>query len=192
MKIKNIDTTNISDNDIFSLLKIILNEGLTLMGYSNFQTWQSYQPTRQGLPDDPSTIIFVQKIPGDHAYGMPSKKDTWDEDEEKMFHTETQKYQSTFQISGLQIQDPEDISFTASDLVNSAKLLLYSDRTIYSLYENGLGILKPSDVQNIPFIDDKDRNEFNPVFTFDLTYNRTFKYEIPVISGIQQQGVYGF
>jgi len=191
MKIKNIDASNISDNDIFSLLKIILNEGLSLMGYSNFQTWQSYQPTRQGLPDDPSTIIFVQKIPGDHPYGMPEKSDKWDPDQQKMFHSEKQKYQSTFQISGLQIQDPSEILFTASDLVNSAKMLMYSDRTIYKLYDNGISILKPGDVQNIPFLDDKDRNEFNALFTFDLTYNRTLKYEIPIISGIQQ-GVYGF
>jgi len=91
-----------------------------------------------------------------------------------MIHTEEQQYETLFQVNALVIQSPSTPNqFTASDLVNDVCFVMQSDSTREILYNNGISILRVTDVTNGYFTDDKDNFEASPSFDFTLSYVRS-------------------
>ncbi len=167
------------DNDLIRVFLPIINAGLVADGYSEVVVKQANQPTLQGVNTKPTIYFF--KV-WDHRYGFLKRADVWDEDQELMIHTETQKYETKFQLSALVIQKPlTPYSYTAADLVNEAAYILQSDNTRQLLLNAGIGIYRIQDIQNPYFKDDKDLFEASPFLEFTLIHDQIKILTTPVI-----------
>lgn len=168
-----------NDNDLIKAIISIVKAGLIGLGYSDIIVKQSYQPTSQGAETGKTAYLFKLF---DRRFGHVGRKDVWDQDTEKMIHTESQWYETTFQISTLVIQNPYNTnSLTSSDLANIICSILQSDFALNSFREQNIGVLRVTEVRNPYFVDDKDRNEASPSFDFILTHERVVTSENPVI-----------
>jgi len=171
------------DNELIQIFRPLIIAGLTARGFNGVSVVQAYQPTQQGINTGPTVYFF--KV-GDHRYGYLHRKDEWDPDEEKIIHTETQLYETTFQISALVTSNPSNINtYTASDLVNTVSAILQSDATLDALQDAGAPILRITDIRNPYFTDDRDRFEENPSFDFILIHEQVSITETPVIESIE-------
>ena len=141
---------------------------------------QMFQPTMQGVNTGPT--IYFYKV-GDHRYGFLGRHDKWDVPTSTMYHTENQLYETTFQISAWVINDPNlPNSYTASDLVTGAAMVMQSDYMANILNTAGVGILRITEQRNLQFIDDRGYYEQSPSFDFTLTYTQSIVTTTPVIA----------
>lgn len=172
-----------TDNGLIRIFRPIIVNGLTAYGYPGVQVVQSNQPTQQGINTVPTIYFF--KV-SDRRYGWLRTVDEWDTENEVMVHTETQQYETTFQVNALVLQKPTTpYSYTASDLVNEVAAILQSDSTVKTLNDNNIGILRIQDVLNPYFTDDRDNFEASPSFDFTLKYERTRVTTSPVIESYE-------
>lgn len=147
---------------------------------------QAAQPNMQGTPTGP--VIFMTKLP-DYRYGSRGIVDEWIPDTigggvEQ--HTETQQYESTFQLNALSTQDPDDLAQpTAADLLNYAAYIMQSMATIATLNAQDIGIERITQVRNVPFKDDRDQFEYSPSFDFVLTHKQIVTTEIDVLQSTE-------
>jgi hypothetical protein len=158
---------------------------------------QAYQPTMQGVNTAPA--LYIHKI-GDRRVGSPRRNSKWvttysqlatesgigiaadGTQQSSMVHTETQRYETTFQLSALATQDPSTpMQLTASDLVNFAAAVVQSDAFIEAIEAQGVGVLKIFDIRNPYFTDDRGQFEASPSFDFVLCHNQTLISQVPVL-----------
>lgn len=171
------------DNDLIRLFRPIIIDGLTSLGYTEVPVLQANQPTQQGVVSSPA-VYFYKVV--DKRYGFLGREDKWDEDLSQMGHTESQWYETTFQISAyVQIDVNSLTQYTASDLVNSVAAIMQSDRTRAILMQEDVGILRVMEVRNPYFIDDKDQFEASPSFDFVLTHQQILKTVTPVVETVE-------
>jgi hypothetical protein len=161
----------------------IIIDGLSDAGYSNASVLQAYQPTQQGVRTNP--VVYFSKI-SDYRYGFPRRETKWDEEQSLMVHTETQVFETTFQINTLLTSKPtQDLAPTASDLAITVSNILQSDKTLAQLQAQGIGILRITDIRNPYFVDDRDTYEASPSFDFTLTHIQTLVTTEPVVSSVE-------
>lgn len=171
------------DNELIALVISTITAQELAAGIPGTPIAQAFQPTQQG----PNTVrtAYLHKV-GDHRRGTPDRHQEWDEDAEKIVRTTTQVYETTFQISALSTQIPNQTTqMTASDLLNLIAYILQSEDTIIALQNAGVGILNVSDIRNTPFIDDHARNEYQPSFDFTLTHKQVVTTEAPVLQSTE-------
>lgn len=169
-----------TDNQFIQLFLPIIQAGLIADGFIDVITKQSNQPTQQGINSSPTVYFF--KI-FNKRYGFLGRYAQWEEKSSQMVHTESQYYETTFQVSALVRQFPiTPNQYTASDLVNEVASIIQSDNTINILNNSGVGILRVTDISNPYFIDDKDQFEASPSFDFVLTSQSFRTNVIPVIT----------
>lgn len=153
---------------------------------SGLEVKQANQPTQQGTPTGP--VIFMTKLP-DYRYGSRGMQDEWIPDTMGggvQRHTETQQYESTFQLNCLVTQNPANLSQpTAMDVLNYAAYIMQSDATIRTLQAQGFGIERVSQIRQTPFQDDRDRYEYSPSFDFVLTHKQIVTSEIDVLQSTE-------
>jgi hypothetical protein len=167
------------DNALIRLIRETIIAQEAIAGIPGTPIAQAFQPTQQGVKKVPTAYIY--KV-GDRRRGYPERTEFWDEDEEEMIHTESQWYETTFQISALSIQDPADTDqLTASDIVNQIAYIMQSETTVDALQAQGVGVLKVNDVDNPYFTDDKDRNEAAPSFDVVVTHKQIVTTVSPVL-----------
>lgn len=87
------------ENDLNTLLRSVLLEGLTAHKLPVVAVKRSNQPTDQGPDSGPCLYFFVVTH---HRYGSPQRTDEWDKENERMVHTESQWIETTYQITGHQ------------------------------------------------------------------------------------------
>ena len=158
------------DSQLISLLRTNIITGQAIVGLVDIPVIQAFQPRQQGVNDEPT--IFLYKV-GDRRYGYPYQGDVWDTDSSTIVHTQLQKYETTYQISALAIQDPSITGAnTASDILNLVACAL-SDITIINTFEaQDVGILRITDVRNPYFTDERGRFESSPSMDITLTHER--------------------
>lgn len=162
-----------TDNQLFSLIITALGAGLTDRGFTGVTIMQGFPPTRQGLPS--GATVLVSKLP-DVPRGHTKRDSVWDFDESVMRHVEEQVYEATFQINALVPQVPIDVSTpTSADLARACRAVMQSSKTLGLLYAARVGILRINEIRNTPFVDDKQRNEYDPSFDFTLTHTDRFE-----------------
>lgn len=173
------------DNPLISLVFSVFSAGFIAMGYTGptaIAFAQNFQPTAQGV--NTQNTVYLNKL-GDHRYGYLERTNVWDQDAQTMIHTETQFYETMFQINALAIQDAANVnSLTASDIVNLAAAILQSDASRATLIAAGVNILRITDVRNPYFMDDKDRFEADPSFDFTLEHEQVIVSTAPFITDI--------
>lgn len=168
------------DNAIFTLIISILTAGEATAGISGTPIAQSFQPQQQGVNSEPTA--YLHKL-FDRRYGTVFREDVWDSDTSTMIHTETQQYETTFQISALATQNPATPSqYTASDICNLCASILQSSAALTTLQANQIGIERITDVRNPYFQDDRGQNEASPSFDFVITHKQIITSSVPIIT----------
>lgn len=168
-----------TDNDLIKAFKPIISTLLASNNVTDCPVLQANQPARQGVALDKA--IYFTKL-GDKRYGFVKRSDVLDLPNNKFEHTETQPYETTFQINALSIQPTNNTSYlTASDLVNLVSSIMQSDYAREELRKQGVSIIRVTDIRNPYFIDDKDRYEASPSFDFTLLYNRTLVMDVGAV-----------
>ena len=171
------------DNALITLIRNTIIAQEAVAGIPGTPIKQAFQPTQQGVDKTPAA--YLHKV-SDHRLGSPHRSDIWDADEEKMFHTETQQYETRFQISVLATQNPSDTTaYTASDILNLIVYILQSSKTIQTLEAQGVGILRVLEVRNPYFSDDRARYEAAPSFDFIVTHKQIVTSEEPVLQSTE-------
>lgn len=157
-----------TDNTLIQVFLPIIQAGLIADGFTTTVVKQFNQPTQQGIPTAP--MVFFSKI-YNKRFGFLKRSDVWDIDASEFVHTESQYYETSFQVSALSLQNPSDLTIpTASDLVNDVASIMQSSVTLQTLENAGIGILRISDITNPYFVDDRDNFEASPSFDFVLVY----------------------
>ncbi len=170
------------DNPLIILLLSTINAQLAAAGIADTPIVQADQPTQQGVFTSPAG--YLHKL-GDVRRGSPQRSDIWDPMAETEVHTESQVYETTFQISTLAIQTPGNLTQkTASDIANALAYILQSETTIETLNAQGVGMLKISDVRNPYFKDDRDRFEASPNLDFTVCHNQTIITTAPIATDV--------
>ena len=106
-----------------------------------------------------------------------------DEDSGYMQHTETQIYDSHFQINTLSIQNPADADpITAADLANTVAAILQSEICLSTLLDSDVQIYRITEVRNPYSQNDKQRFEANPSFDLILNHKQAIVTTTPVVS----------
>jgi len=160
-----------TDNDLIRIIITLIIYKLPSYGYNDVTVKQSQQPTLQGANTNP-TIYFYKLF--DRRYGWTKRESKWDPDELTMTNTESQMYETTFQMGGMVRQIPSNpYGHTASDLVNTVAAIMQNDQTLLALAGHNLGILRVTDVRNPYFKDDRDQFAAFPSFDFTITHRQT-------------------
>lgn len=168
-----------NDNQLFAAIIPIIAAGLTACGLSGIAIKQAFQPTQQGANTVPT--CYLQKLP-DRRYGSPQRRDTFDPLEQEFAHTETQFYETTFQVNALATQNPSNLaSVTPTDILRAASYALQCDAGILALKQAGLGVLRITDIRNLQINDDRDRFESSPSFDFTLTHQQVIVSTVPLV-----------
>ena len=171
------------EKQLTALVVAVIREGLAALSNTT-KVVASYQPVQQGVATTPTIYIF--KIGPDKRYGFLKRSDKWDAIAGVMVHSEIQVYESTYQISGLVIQDPAILTGdTAADLCETVASIINGDVGRQKLQDAGVGILRITNVRNPPFSDDRDRFEFSPNFDFTLTHQDVRLSQSPVVTAIE-------
>lgn len=166
-----------TDNQIIQIFLPIIQQGLIDDGFTGITVKQSNQPTQQGIPATP-TVYFLKVA--NRRYGFLGRLDKWVN--LVMSHHETQYMEITFQVMALVLQFPiTPNQYTASDLINEVASIMQSDKTRDILNNNGIGILRVTDISNPYFVDDRDQFEASPSFDFTLTYQDDRVSEIAIV-----------
>lgn len=148
----------------------------------NYPVAAAYQPTQQAVPSTP--VVYLYKVGPDQRYGFLKREDIWDGS--KFVHTETQIYTSTYQAMALFPQTAGNTtSDTAADLVETVAAILQSDAGRAQLQTKKVGILRVQAIRNIPFVDDKGRNEFAPSFDFTVTHTDVRISQTPAVEAFE-------
>ena len=172
-----------NDSAIFDLVISFLDSQFAANGLTTVEVIQSYQPTQQGMSSTP--IVYLHKL-GDHRHGSPRRENRWDAENSVMVYTETQVWESAFQLGALSIQDPADANqLTASDLCKIASNFLQSRAFIDLLKSSEVQILRITDVRQAYFVDDRGRHEASPSFDFTLTRKQSTITTSPVLQSIE-------
>lgn len=173
------------DNQLIALTISTIIAGEATANIPGLPIKQAFQPTLQGVNTQPTAYMY--KI-GDKRFGTVHRSDVWNNDIPAMVHTETQQYETTFQISALATQDPKNTSaYTASDIINLVASILQSSTAIANLQANGVGIERVTEVRNPYFVDDRQQNEANPSFDFTLTHKQIITSTTPIIESTEFQ-----
>lgn len=165
------------DNQLIQLILTTLNSQLAAVGIPGIPVVQAYQPTQQGV--ETQTAAYLFKL-GDVRVGFPQEKNVWNTGTMEEDTSMVQTYQTSFQISALSTQDPNNPNQkTASDILNLISAILQNSQTTQAFSAVGVGILKVKDVRNPYFTDDRGRHEANPNFDFTLTHTQVISYTSP-------------
>lgn len=172
-------------NGLIALLRKRLVESLDEKGWGDFEVSQKFQPTQQGVPMRRG--VFIQPL-FDDEHGWHGHEDLYNEVTGSFDTTEPQAMETTFQISCLAVQQAEDVpgpnNPTAADVVKHLARALASRKTIESFRKVNVRMLRPREIKNDPFLDDRDRSEYHASFDIVLTHSESYGYSTPKIDRI--------
>jgi len=172
------------DNDLIAYFATQREAAVALAGW-DVVVLQGFQPTQQGAPTKPTVVI--EKL-SDHEYGWPmSGKYILDalpppvgQKLPDFTQYDEQWVESTFQVTSLILQDPTDLSLpTPSDIAHQLKLYMNARQVIWKFQQQGVAILRVTDIRNPKFEDDRDLFEANPNFDVVLQHKRQLVFKVP-------------
>lgn len=173
-------------DELIQLFIPIIQTGLTTAGFTTTAILQAYQPTKVGVVEG-SALYFYKT--GDKRYGFMSNQSVWDVVHSQMVLTETQYYETTFNIMSWNgaVNFIENVT---SDIINIAAYSLQNQNAVTTFQNAGVGIYRVTDIKNITIFDDRDRYNFVPSFDFTLSHTTTITSVIPKVSDFTP-GIYG-
>ena len=170
------------DNQIIALVKSVVEAQEATATIPGVVIKQAFHPTQQGVNTAPTGYMF--KV-GDHRLGTPERSDVYDTNSSTIIHTETQQYETMFQMSALSTQDPSNTSqYTSSDILNYIAYCLQSNYAIETFTANGIGIYNVPDVRNPYFMDDRERHQASPSFDFTIVHKQIITSTSNVVQSV--------
>lgn len=164
-----------NDNALIAVVATQIEAAMTAAGWG-YVVIQKNDPTQEGAPSGPA--VFFEKL-FDHPYGWPMSKAVQNAPL-TLSETTTQLYETTFQISALVKQDPQNLFLpTASDVANYVKIFISTPTIIRAMAAQGVATLRVTEVRNPYFEDDHSQFEANPSFDIVVTSNRSISLTIP-------------
>lgn len=174
-----------NDNDILILLISVLRTGFTGLSLPDIGIKQSYQPTAQGVPLDPT--LFIHKVMAPR-YGFPGRFSTYNTMTANFDTVESIWRTPTFQISALAVQNPANVnSLTASDYAEMAADVLQTEATRQTLLQSDVGIYRIMTVRPAYFVNERDRFEQEASFDVTLTHKREFTLTTPAVTATEAE-----
>lgn len=170
------------DNEAFALFVAQFQPALVAAGFATVKVKQSNTPGTIGADTGPT--LYLSKI-ADRPRGFPKRSSAPQLPDYEMVHTETQKFETTFQATAI-LQQPEGPTVntrTASDLANFARLVVAGDGFRAALKALDCGVLAPTDIRNPYELNGGDQFEAFPSFDFVLTHDRKLVTVVPAIVG---------
>jgi hypothetical protein len=171
-----------NEKQFFTLLKSVLDAGLTARSVADVSVVQGYQPRIQGAPDGMALLLWKINL---HPFGYPSVKDTWTLDAPaRMTHTEKQPYEITVQVQGSVKQLPAPkalLPYTAGDLCKIAGRILQSVAGLDALRAGGVGVQRLMQMPQNYFKDESDAFAQSPFFTLVFTFTDVEVTEVPIV-----------
>lgn len=165
-----------NDNALIAAFGTQLETSITSAGW-NYVVVQKDQPTQEGAPSGPT--VFLEKL-FDHDYGFPSVSNAYDSVNNIYTQTEKQIVETTFQISALVPQNPNDLSIpTAADVVKQVKLWIQSRVSIAALYDLNIAMLRVTDIRTNWFDDDSEQFENHPNFDIIVQHEDSITMVVP-------------
>lgn len=172
-----------NDNDVIAVLRTVILAGLARVGQAKIKVKQSYQPRQTAIEDGPA--IYLHKILATR-YGFPILNDVFQESSQMFDHTESIWRTPTFQVTGLSVQDPADITqLTASDITEITADVLQSSATRRALLASNIGIQRITTIRDNYILNDQERNEQAASFDFIVSYRRSVTTQIPPVTRYQ-------
>lgn len=166
-----------NDNALFTLLRSILTSGFTAQGVAlPGSVLQSFQPSRHG--GQTGAALYLFKVDS-HRYGAPQLGQVYDEDDDVFIETQTQQFETVFQLSAIVPQTDSATELTSADYVELAAAILSSTGTIGTLRAQGVGIMRIADIRNPYFTDDEGENQASPSFDFTITHKKAIVAQKP-------------
>ena len=168
-----------TDNELIDHVATQL-EAAVASGAWDYLVIQKSGPDKEGIPTGPA--VFFQKI-GDHRYGHQMVKHALILEDNEFNEKNIQIYETTFQISAMAIQKPEDITLpTASDVANHICMFMQSRTTIAALGKVDISVLRVTAVRNPYIVDDHIRFEAQPNFDLIVYSKREIDIKVPAVS----------
>ena len=193
------------ENDLWRIILPICVAGVA--DFPGVVVKRAYQPSTQGDGTAPRVVLFratsrrygaqgkgQRWVVGDDGQGRIAAVDarkgsetrpTGTSPSGRMIKTETWRKEDTYQANALVDRTPEDEGYTAKDVLEGLSGHLQSDEAIVAFRNAGLGILRVTDVQEIPYEDDQGSYRISVNIKFTVTYTQTREKEIPVVSGTE-------
>jgi hypothetical protein len=179
----------VRDLELIDLLATKLEQASAAAGW-NYAVIQTSGPTQQGIPDAP--IIMFQKL-FDEPRGWPKSTSVYEPVADQFTTKSLQEYQTTFQISALVIQVPDDLTLpTASDVANYMYNALHSRSTVSAFMKVGVNVMRAPQIGNAYFEDDRSRFEARPSFDIILTHSREVGQITPAVHVVEGEEHAGF
>jgi hypothetical protein len=176
------------DSALQILLRSTILTGLTVRGYSSVLVKASRQPRQAAVPT--AATVFISFM-SSKRYGFPQKGQVWDSGNGVFQKTETQLYETTYQIAALSPQSAATPTApTTDDLVRIVSNWLASDAAVAILGADQVGVLRVQDIQNLWFEDDKGQYESNPTFNIVLRHNDAFTTPVNAVQSISSGGIF--
>lgn len=177
------------DNALITVIIGLVKAGLVSRGLDpNLLLLQAFQPTDQGVPT--ANSAFIYKL-FDKRYGFVEVIEKWDEEHQLEIHTELQQYETTFQMSALAGQDPNNpTQMTASDILNLIASILQSTDTVAALESTqplAMGIMRITDVRNPYFGNDRGQQQASPSFDFTISHKQVIVTNDPTLETVEFQ-----
>jgi hypothetical protein len=169
------------DNQIIVVLTNQIDAAIANAGW-DYLISQKDQPEQEGTPTQGT--VFFERV-GDHRYGHPIFKEVYQPLTDDFAEFSNQLMETTFQISALIPQSPEDLTLpTAADVADYVCQYLQSRSTIRHFKQFNVSMLRVTEVRTPFIILDRDRYEGHPNFDIVLQHSRLLTFTVPAASSI--------
>ena len=160
-----------NDNELFQRIFEVIEAGLSVYGFRGVEAFQSYQPDQSQTGNNP--LIFAYKYHTERV-GWVSEQYTPTADQNIADVVYSQNVIDTIQFNVIKRVNTGVYSdLTAQDILVNVATILGSVASVDTLTTNGIAILNPGNITNVPWVDEKDLYEQNPSIDIKFNYNRT-------------------
>lgn len=136
------------------------------------------QPTTQGRENDGIYFFQISDDPAGwqgRSYSVA----------EPLLMTDTQVFETQFQVEALVADDPDSTTQLGSiDVLHVVRMVIGSMPFITDMKLNGVGIQRPSMIRTPFYTNDRDQYEMAPSFDFTLTHKKNIIQSIQSIESI--------
>lgn len=165
-----------SENYIWRILLDLVRSGVDA-DHPGVQVQRVYRQPTQSAATGPLVTLFRVN---NQRVGALGKTEKWDRDNQVMNQEETWRQELTIQAGAIVPLSMDENSFTGGDVMELLAVYLHGDEALKILAKDGLGILKITDIREIPYEDDADQVSVYVTFDFTLAYTQSRFRKIPV------------
>lgn len=170
------------DNDLYVIVRTQLLAQLARYGQPTWDVQQAFQPEQQGDNPTDQPCLYFHALP-DYRYGWPQRKDIWSPLSGIMEHRESQQMEKTLQFNGVMQDTADNVSgLIVADMLKLAAQAFQSDTMMAAMRAQGLGVLRISQIRNVPIQNEQGNFAMNPSFDVVLTHRDDFEHVIGVVN----------